>query len=150
MKLRNKETGEITEDIWYEYTEENIHIKGETKVYEYNSLAELNVEWEDYGEIKEYYYISVGGDISHTEDYDWESDRFRKEIGNVFKTKEEAEKAVEKLKAWARLKDKGFKFNGKTYETDKRFGSVFYEVDKDTYSEDIIQDLNLLFGGEDE
>ena len=35
-----------------------------------------------------------------------------KAIGNYFETKKEAERAVKKLKAWKRLKEKGFEFEG--------------------------------------
>lgn len=102
-----------------------------------------------------YYYIGYKNDIRrtkyhHTSNFaDNQVTMTRKEIGNCFDTIEEAEKAVEKLKAWKRLKDNGFNFIGKTYETDKRFGSIFYKVDEDTYSEDIINELDLLFGGEE-
>ena len=40
MKLRNKKTGEILES--YE-----IHFKNDENDYGFNSLAELNEEWED-------------------------------------------------------------------------------------------------------
>ena len=76
-----------------------------------NSLAELNEEWEDY-EDENYYFIdpdSSGNDrVIDDTDAGWKADLARKEIGNYFKTKKEAEKAVEKLKVWKRLKDKGF------------------------------------------
>lgn len=36
----------------------------------------------------------------------------RKKMGNHFETEEEAERAVAKLKAWKRLKDKGIEFYG--------------------------------------
>lgn len=59
---------------------------------------------------QKYYLLDSNGSV-----YDsvWSNDyidRNRSEIGNCFKTKEEAEKAVEKLKAWKRLKDSGLKF----------------------------------------
>ena len=77
-------------------------------------------------------------------------------IGNLFDTKEEAEKAAEKLKAWKRLKELGFRFIGKTceYKSDKHFGSVFFETSGDIlniYDDNVefYDDLNLLFGGEE-
>ena len=91
------------------------------------------------------------------EKYKGYSDDF-KEIGNYFETKEEAEKAVEKLKAWKRLKDLGFEFIGKTleYKENKDFGSVFFQTEenksiRDTYDDvvDFYDDLDLLFGGEE-
>ena len=165
MKLKNKKTGEI-KDVESLGHEKSLRDKygpqitlswnteyenlGECKTY--NSLAELNADWEDYEEPKVGYIIDpmeedyVSVDDSGYEESDVER---AKELGIWLETKEEAEKAVEKLKAWKRLKDKGFEFIGKTYETDKRFGSIFYKVDEDTYSEDIIGDLDLLFGGEE-
>ncbi|MBO7717958.1 hypothetical protein J6S37_00475 [Candidatus Saccharibacteria bacterium] len=154
MKLRNKKTGEIIEtcEIFENlYGKIRIRKNGiESYDYEYNSLAELAEEWEDVPEkLKEYWFMDYGGRIKAMNDANDEEDMARKELGNYFETKEEAEKAVEKLKAWKRLKDKGYRFIGKTYETDKRFGSIFYKVDDDTYSEDIVGDLDLLFGGEE-
>lgn len=148
MKLKNKRTGEIVSlEGELLFDNEVILLK------QYASLAELNADWEDYEEL-EYWYIDDNGDILLSDldgDKIWEDlAGQRKQIGNYFNTREEAEKAVEKLKAWKRLKDKGFRSIGKTYETDKRFGSVFYKVDEDTYSEDIIDDLDLLFSGEDD
>ena len=70
-------------------------------------------------------------------------------------TKEEAEKAVEKLKAWKRLKDKGFKFTG----WNCALCEIYFKVPKtffdrpDMFGEAIsgetVKDLELLFGGED-
>ena len=138
MKLRNRKTGEIVEA-----TDFNI-------ISDYNSLAELNSEWEDYEEPKEYWRITDLGEIKSIRlDQHHQNIEKCKAIGNYFETEEEAEKAVEKLKAWKRLKDKGFRFDGKTLDTSKRFGSIFYWLDKNAYSEDYIDDLDLLFGGEE-
>ena len=155
MRLKNKKTGEIV-DLYEGLIRddgEHIIIKPVAvleKCYIYNSLAELNAEWEDYEEPKKVYFIDSQGEIKEWSDSfrteDWTKE---KSVGNYFETEEEAEKAVEKLKAWKRLRDKGFRFIGKTYETDKRFGSIFYKVDDDTYSEDIVDDLDLLFGGKE-
>lgn len=133
MKLRNKKTGEIVElgglcclndRIYAQFNDERGTFK-----FEVHTLAELNEEWEDVP-AEEVWYLG-------------------ERIGNYSMPKKEAKEATEKILAWKRLKDKGFRFIGKTYETDKRFGSIFYNVDEDTYSEDIIDDLDLLFGGEE-
>ena len=143
MKLRNKKTGEITEaNDW------NI-------IQEYSSLAELNDEWEDYEEPKEYWFIDEFGLVQEEIEYYYEENKEavhdkRISVGNYFETKEEAEKAVEKLKAWKRLKDKGIDFYGwgrnqtGTYELYMRWKDripISYEINKD---------IDLLFGGEDE
>ena len=67
-------------------------------------------EWkyeEDYEEPNEYWYIEGDGDIHsiRTELCDELEIHTMKRIGNYFETKEEAEKAVEKLKAWHKLMD---------------------------------------------
>lgn len=128
MKLRNKKTGEIVEANDF-----NI-------ISEYNSLAELNKEWEDYEERK---YDGLHIAIMELADF------IQNEPNEDKVDLEDCIKVLRKLEACQRLKHKGFRFIGKTYETDKRFGSIFYEVDKDTYSEDIIDDLDLLFGGKE-
>lgn len=116
MKLRNRKTGEIA-DLEHRgllKSDNNNHIivypEGTLKYYAYNSLAELNEEWEDYKDPKEYWYMNDGGRIKAINDANDKEDVARKEIGNYFDTREEAEKVVEKLKAWKRLKDKGFRF----------------------------------------
>lgn len=87
--------------------------------YYYNNLAELCEKWEDYEQPKRQiaYYIDRDGKVVPYKQNEFYPKRvFDKEqnkaIGNYFKTREEAEKAVEKLKAWKRLKDKGFMFCG--------------------------------------
>ena len=72
-------------------------------------------------------------------------------------TKEEAEKAVEKLKAWKRLKNKGFRFVSKAsyIEQMKETGEsmAFIACTMDDYHDFVFgdnKDLDLLFGGDDE
>lgn len=61
-----------------------------------------------------------------------------------FETKEEAEKAMEKLKAWKRLKDKGFKFDNFVRN------AIYYVLsDEEIEKDDVLEDLDLLFGGEE-
>lgn len=158
MKLRNKKTGERgiinhfdNQSIVIYPIDENWNAKGDKK-YVYASLAELNEEWEDYEEPKEseyYWYIGYKNDIRrtkyhHTSDFaDNQVTETRKEIGNCFESLEEAEKAVEKLKAWKRLRDKGFRFIDHI-DRDSGQGMTRYEWDGYVNGED----LDLLFGGE--
>ena len=108
---------------------------------------------EDYEKPKEYFVIEradKGGlfvKIVHSMAMNPEWIMEDKQIGNYFETEEEAEKAVEKLKAWKRLRDKDFKF------TDLRvinFGEdVEIQGSSDTASmAEMWQDLDLLYGGE--
>ena len=153
MKLRNKKTGEIVDYKDFEYD----------LLSTYKSIAELNEEWEDYEEPKIAWFINSQGDA-----HEWpnaEGDEWTKEkaIGNYFETKEEAEKAVEKLKAWKRLKDAGLKFGrwdgyvnaGNSIESGDHFaccgfvnayGQIYNS--QDNY-EQYRKDLDLLFGGEE-
>ena len=156
MYLRNKKTGEIKEVIVGGYP-----VSGKTKMWEcsemdmneetgykslgtYTSLTELNEEWEDVSdEPKEYYYIYANQVLKG--ECDGIIDNRFKEIGNYFETKEEAEKAVEKLKAWKRLKDKGFRLDA---VVDKFFCLDIFIKDKQY--EEIKDDLKIVFGGNDE
>lgn len=151
MKLQNKETEEIG------YLQNDIFVKrirvvnaNNDTIGEYNSLAELNEEWEDYEEPKEYWYIENNGDIDK-EIYDGDNYEERMiEIGNYFDTLEEADKAVEKLKAWKRLKDKGFRF--KTVHRNPQGSYNIYanfEGHIPPTPNDINVDLNTCFGGEE-
>ena len=142
MKLRNKKTGDIVE------TGDNfLHLR---RKYLYSSLAELNEEWEDYKSDKERWYINENGGVlkyipvdPNGEDLTYMG--YQKEIGNYFETKEEAEKAVEKLKAFKRLKDKGFRFNG---WNGTQIGSNIAYI-SEIYYEGCADDMDLLFGGEE-
>ena len=115
MKLKNKKTGEIC----------NWCID---KDVIYNSLAELNAEWEDAPEepkgVKSIYFIGATVYI---------------EMSN----QKEAIEVEEKLKAWKRLKDKGFKFNGGDD------ACISYILDPVKWEDELEKDFDLLFGGEE-
>ena len=156
MKLRNKKTGEIgnlvlninpnRESYSVLSTENGDTICGNLVVADYDTLAELNEEWEDCEEPKEYWFMDYGGRIKAMNDSNDEEDVARKEIGNYFETREEAELAVRKLKAWKRLKDKGFRFEG--YDNISSISRWRFElVDSSEY--EVQKDLDLLFGGEE-
>jgi leucyl-tRNA synthetase len=72
------------------------------------------------------------------------------EYGIKFATEGQAEKAVEKLKAWKRLKDNGFKFTGVTKLFDGDWNKITFNKDQDeTWIEENKADLELLFGSEE-
>ena len=148
MKLRNKKTGEIVERVDITIREVGVVFNNDET---YNSLAELNEEWEDLPEDpKEIYFISNNGQI-HEEDGHDRYREARKEIGNYFETKEEAELAVRKLKAVKRLKDKGFRFTGINDDEDSQElitqCGILCEADIYHLAKD--GDFLLLFGGEE-
>jgi hypothetical protein len=144
MKLKNKKTGEIRYcKVIYDDLEPQ---EGEWTA---TSLAELNEEWEDVPE--GYWWIDGDKDVIFCDETDgfWkEINNSRKEIGNYFETKEEAEKAVKKLEAWKRLKDAGFRLTG-WYGGSKTITYDFEE--KPEHYIPLIEsvDLDLLFGGEE-
>lgn len=160
MKLRNKKTGEI-DDVSIVPSANKIkgvveHEDGVQCLFAY-TLKEFNEEWEDYEEPKDFWYLTGDGYIMKNNN----NDKFNKDfvsdlksINNYFETEEEAEKAVEKLKAWKRLKDLcKFSFNGTvTNSKGKVIGvKVVFDERSVTMSESkqAYKDLILLFGGEE-
>ena len=166
MKLETKfqdedfELGEVVKAKVTTYYDENKVVVMADKVgggvsrFEYNSIKDFTDHWEDAPEEpKGYFYIRDGGNIDYYRKEGSITER-HKSIGNYFETKEEAEKAAEKLKAWKRLKDKGFRF----YRWNK--GSLLKSLpntiefacdDTEMWTwGDIQDDLDLLFSGGEE
>ena len=124
MKLKNKISGEIKEFSLFDGNE----LQGVA------TLESLTKEWEEYEGPKGIQCIYY---VNH-----FDAARLNGVIVG-FETKEEAKKAVEKLKAWKRLKDKGFRFAG----WNRRYcDEINYKLDT---TEDMSKDLDLLFGGEE-
>ena len=163
MKLQSKHTGRVLTKYTIRALEGVDADKGNEKIvliddeshdkWAYYTLAAFNDEWEDYEDYEEpkpknFWYVddfeiwcgSVG--LYYIPGYIEKL----KEIGNYFETKEEAEKAVEKLKALKRLKDNGFKFEG--WKRDEKFCGDFTITAADQTSCDD-EDLDLLFGGDE-
>lgn len=145
MRLKNRKTGEIKafDEVMREAYKWN----------NYNSLAELNADWEDAPEEpKEYWYIGDSGEVWSFSDYylGTEIEETHRGIGNLFESREEAEKAVEKLKAWKRLKDNGIIF---ILDEGNVLPSISIHSKEDNgpalKSMQIVEDLTLLFGGEE-
>ena len=152
MKLRNKKTREIVEVTSIDVDSPTKGIMGFEsfdRKGSYSSLAELNEEWEDYEEPKEYWCITGRGNLHYLQDMTDENDKDHREIGNYFETEEEAEKAVEKLKAWKRLNDKGFSIYSWDYGFDMVDKPAQTIILKATAVDANNNDLDLLFGGEE-
>lgn len=160
MKLRNKQTGEIgylyehslTQDIIIVYDVKGI-------VGKYTSLAKLNEEWEDVPEEPKdnnYWYIDNLGRIHFSSEVIDEVEghpnnwMIRKQFGNYFSSWNEAEQAVEKLKAWKRLKDKGISYEAKVIDG-KWYLAPKAEPQHRTFDEahDVFKDIIFIFGGEE-
>ena len=159
MKVRNKKTGEIgnlvlninpnRESFTVVSTKNGDTLCGNAVIGDYDSLAELNAEWEDYEEPKEWWFIDSGGEVVETTyitDYDKTNLR---NFGNRFETKEEAEKVAEKIQAWQRLNDKGIRFLGYDRYSDGHW-HIMFTFDNYCSGEphSASDDLDLLFGGE--
>ena len=134
MKLRNKKTGEIRDVGIFgdNFLIEARDYPNDTTIV-IKSLAELCEEW---GDCKKR--------IVHLEGI---QNVFFTPNGRVcidYTTAKEAEQAVEKLKAWKRLKNNGFKFKGSQLQN----LNIKFWLDHG-YTE-MGDDLDLLFGGKDD
>lgn len=151
MKLRNKKTGEI-DDVSIIHSSNKIkgvveHEDGVQCLFAY-TLKEFNEEWEDAPEEpKKYWFINSCGAVeARTEEEQLAVADMHKQFGNYFETEEEAEKAVEKLKAWKRLKDAGFEFTG--WDRHPDYPGDYRITASDEWTCDD-KDLDLLLGGEE-
>lgn len=150
MKLKNKKTGEIVS------LEGELLFDNEVMLLkQYSSLAELNAEWEDYEEPKGYWYIRDDGSGVGFSPLDDSTVAHRRSIiGNYFESEEEAKRALEKLKAWKRLKDKGFEFCC-DIKYESLCGNGFNIplnaiMPPEAYTDtEVSKDQDLLFGGEE-
>lgn len=143
MKLKNKKTGQLGNFI---INKDHFECVDLDYVPEYRNLAELNEEWEDVLEEPKTYWYIYADTVMHAKWDDCLGEKFKK-IGNYFETKEEAEKALKKLKAYKRLKDNGmmkysFKREKGGIDLDFYTLTILAPRDKDA--------LDLLFGGDDE
>jgi len=149
MKLRNKKTGEILGSLGSFIIQNPNGINCET-ITKYDSLAELNEEWEDYKEPKKHYFtIDDDGVLVCRTAGDFLNEELCRQIGNYFETREEAERALNKLKALKRLKDKGLVI-GKCVRNQTGTYSVLLSWDDvPPVRKDVDADMRLVFGGED-
>lgn len=92
------------------------------------NVSEMFDEW--FEEIREYFYIDSKGNIEYAK-YEWNEEvvEDHKLIGNYFKTKEEAEKYLEYLKAKVIIQQdtKGFKPNWNDEDERKYYGYWYFE-----------------------
>ena len=144
MKLRNKKTGMIGEVGYLADSSGEIivnNINDQDEWYTYNSLAELNEEWEDYEEQKgsalDLMILTLINSIENEPDEDMVD-------------LEDCKQMLEKLKAWKRLKGHNLRVEmGQRIfvNADNKLTSQKPLFVVDTY-EDVEDDLDLLFGEE--
>lgn len=154
MKLRIKETGEIVELVGEIKRSDDRYFTLDS----YDTLAQLCEAFDDYEEPKYFWYIcdfrvmrGIEGKFSTPDIAAFTREEIAKlkAIGNYFETEEEAEKAVEKLKAWTRLENKGAMFKGWLW--DKCYGTcIIIGYGERDYIDDGDEDLDLLFSGGEE
>lgn len=132
MKLRNKKTGKIRNIKLLDI--DDYLIDREVTMFDGEplSLAELNEGWEDYEEPKSR-VVNI-----------WSGDRRKKTIHIKVDSEEYARELCKKLKAWKRLKEKGFKTN-KWYYHDILGGDIVIIANFKGHKEDE-KDLELLLG----
>lgn len=126
MKLRNKKTGEIWEFMAIQMDgtpKTNEATRGATSCFA-SSIAELNEEWEDY------------------DDREIEVSQYGVTVEIKCSSLQESAEIYRKLKAWKRLKDKGFKFEGYGKDT------IYFKLDEEYAEYTYDGDLYRLFGGE--
>ena len=143
MKLRNKKTGEILRveflSNWQtdDGTEIGFRDCNSLDVYSYNSLSELNEDWQDYEEPKGSALDLMIPTLTNFIENEPDEDKV---------DLEDCKQMLEKLKAWKRLKDKGFKF--KDFAHVNNYTSIIRATFDECWS-NIYDDLELLFGGEE-
>lgn len=158
MRLRNKKTGEIR---LAEAREDGLYLYDETTEQWYKYELDLLAKWWGYYKENNYYWYidDIGMPSICSKHHDKTAKR--KAFGNYFESGEEAKRAVEKLKAFKRLSDKGFRFDG-WEDLQAEMGMddlMFFNRDvintdnvigfrMDDYH-DCIKDLNICFGGEE-
>lgn len=158
MKLRNKKTGEIAELVYIASSDGHIILQDVNTnefICKYGCLATLKSlaeEWEDYEEPKKHYEILSMGAVMEREDAEDEifRNQGQKEIGNYFSSREEAELAVRKLKAWKRLKDKGLRFSRWTIPEEPKTPHIKLVIEAEMDVPDSPYDLDLLFWTEED
>lgn len=134
MRLRNKKTGEIIDIYKGEVT---LHYNQGRKTIHFKSLEELE-DWEDYepkGSALDVMILTLTNFIENEPDED------KVDL-------DDCRQMLEKLMAWKRLKDKGFRFEGwdNTDRSTIHHFSLFVVIED---LESINKDLDLLFGGEE-
>ena len=152
-KFRDKETGVegyLRANRYMEYQiedEKGVPINGSFK-----TLSELLEKWEEIEEEpKEHWAIDQFGEPINVSGLSRLQLEKLHRLGNDFPSENATMKAIEKLEAWKRLKDKGFRFDGYDVAHNSNgnlCGQLFYNAG-DYCIEDVEKDLDLLFGGEE-
>lgn len=147
MKLKIKETGEVLEDVKFiDTTLHKITIQyldnGVLRECSVKNLSDVE-EVKDYEEPKEHWAIDQFGEPINVSGLSRLQLEKLHRLGNDFPSENATMKAIEKLKAWERLKDKGFKVTLRGWKGNAWLYANWGNLQGD-YS-----DILLLFGGEE-
>ena len=141
-KVQSKENPEIIGTLKVLTKHDNIIDQiiveqGYTKFY-YDNLTDLYDKWKDYEEPKgtALYWM-----ILTLENF------IENEPDNRWIDLDDCKQMLKKLKAWQRLKDKGFRFKGYTDDSGDLFSCQVIRCNFDDFGKESRKDLNLLFGG---
>ena len=160
MKLRTKfqdedfKFGEVVDASFYHGANRiRVYVIAHNIIYDYyyNSIKDFTDHWEDAPEEPKGWCVTMYGGISRITKDDETLIPDLKEIGNYFNDKESAYDALDKLKAFKRLKDKGFRFDG--YDVAHKSngdlaGQIFYDAGNYSIA-DVEKEMDLIFGGEE-
>lgn len=109
----------------------------------------LTDEWEEYEEPKDFWFVDADGEARET-NYLSDNDKSGlREFGNYFLSREEAEKAVKRLCAWKRLKDKGIEISHYDFEDNKYETTVevILDIPPLAWDDKTKQDLDTICRG---
>lgn len=143
-KWRNKITGEINEFMVHKRIEDS---EDGNPVY---APFDGNIDdWEDYEKSEEHWAIDQFGEPINVSGLSSLQLEKLHRLGNDFPSEKATIKAIEKLEAWKRLKDNGFKFEGIENRSPriKFYQGRSYETEPQCIQAGV--DLDLLFGGEE-
>ena len=98
LEERIEKLGKELEDLKHELDKEKL------------SNTQTNTRWRG-NQNGNYWYITPSSIVSRTMEMNDDQDNVSYEMGNYFRTEEEAEKAVEKIKIYMQLKDLALRLN---------------------------------------
>lgn len=131
------------------------HWKNDVMAYHKRTLEQFpNIleDWfEEIEEPKEYWAIDQFGEPINVSGLSRLQLEKLHRLGNDFPSENATMKAIEKIKTWKRLKDKGLRFCGHDDKDRGQLGDIVIYAEMPTFEyDDLTRDeLDLLFGGEE-
>ena len=157
MKLKTKfqdedfELGEVVDaSIMYGCSDKiEVYCTEKMKHRKYNSIKDLTDHWEDtLEEPKEHWAIDQFGEPINVSGLSRLQLEKLHRLGNDFPSENATMKAVERLRAWKRLKDKGFRFKRWVIPKEPKTPHIKLVIEAEMDAPDSPYDLDLLSGDE--